>query len=161
MAITAALAIGGALFSALGSYQSSKAASDRLDQQAGLFGMNSAISRWNADISRAQGLDNARLIRRESEFRIGTLSDKFTSSGLALSGTPLLSIQESAREDELAAQKAEHEGELRATGFINQSNVQNLQANIASSEAAATARSGRTAAFGSLLKIGASLGGKK
>lgn len=157
MALGTILAIGGAALGAMGGIQQARAESDRLRTQGILAARNSEISRVNARLARAQALENARLIRRESEFRIGSLSDRYTASGVALSGTPLLAIQEATKEDELAAQRAELEGEIQATNFINQSNAQDLQSLAFSRSAESVSRSAALSSLGKVAKIGSSL----
>jgi hypothetical protein len=157
MALGTILLVGGSALGAYGRSQQARAESDRLNTQGILAARNSEVSRLNAKLARAQALENARLIRRESEFRIGSLSDRYTASGVALSGTPLLAIQEATKEDELAAQRAELEGEIQATNFINQSNAQDLQSLAFTSSAKAVTRSALFSSLGQAAKTGSSL----
>jgi hypothetical protein len=159
MSIGAILGVAGSALGAMGKISAGRAEAERLSAEGNLLAINSIFSKTNAKLARIQGVENARLIRRESNFRIGSLSDRFTGSGIALSGTPLLSIQEATFEDEIAAQKAQFAGELEATGFINQANIQRLQAEQRAKQAKATTKSSLFSAAAGTLKTAGSLGG--
>lgn len=135
------------------SLEQSRSDSKTIKARGMLLGLDSKISRNNADIAIAQAAENARLIRRESRSRLSDAKDKFARSGIALTGSPLVQLEDAARENEIAAQREIQAGEIQATSFINQANVQDFQKRMAEREAVMVRRQGTMSAIGGAVSV--------
>lgn len=109
MGMTAMVA-GSVAGSAISSYQQFRAGQIEKkvsDQQAGLL---------EGDAVRAteSAAEDARILRKRGRIVMGQQAAGYSASGVTLSGSPLLVMQETKAESELDAMKAEYGGQLQA-----------------------------------------------
>ena len=109
MGMTAMVAgsVAGSVISSYQQYRAGQIEKKVSDQQAGIL---------EGDASRAieSGQEDARIFRMRGRMAGGSQAQGFAASGVKLSGSPLLVLEETKRESELDAMKAEYGGQLQA-----------------------------------------------
>lgn len=104
---------------------------------------NAAVARNNAIAARQQAAANAQAQDREARRRIGAARAGYGASGVALEGSPLDIIEQSAMEAELDRQNILYAGDLKAQGFENTAELERSR--------------GKNAMTGAIFKAGSSL----
>jgi hypothetical protein len=104
---------------------------------------NAAVARNNAIAARQQAAANAEAQGREARRRIGSARAGYGASGVALEGSPLDIIEQSALEAELDRQNILYAGDLKASGFESTATLEESR--------------GKSAMTGSIFKAGSSL----
>ena len=108
--MAAALPIIGMAFSAIGAL-SSGAAQNRAANY------NAAAAERNATVSRQAAAADAALIGRRSRQQIGAARAAYGAAGVAIEGSPLDVLEQSAAEAEMDKLNISYKGELQAMGY--------------------------------------------
>jgi hypothetical protein len=148
------LAVGGMAAGALGSYESGQGAEEAYRAQADAYRRKADLSRLEKNEAARMTDYRVRLIEEEGAEVLGAIEAETGQSGLALTGTPLASLVDSARRIELAAALEKRAGAVTATRWD-----QEIAANLAGATTGETAaryaeRAGTLGIFENLLKIG-------
>jgi ribosomal protein L9 len=126
--------------------------------QAAQMANNAQVQAANARNARlAAGVEEDRQ-RRANRINQGREAAVAAESGALLSGTALDVAEQNAEEDELDALLIRYQGELRATGFMNQANTQRANSRIMRSNASQSMVGGVIGAGSSLLTGAAKYG---
>lgn len=118
-------AVLGSGISAFQSYRAGQIEKQVSNQQADLLDQNAALQLESSK-------EDARMIRRAGLKTVGTQAATYAASGVRLTGSPLLVMQESKNESELDAMKTEFGGQLQAMNLKNEAS----QRRFAGSQAA-------------------------
>lgn len=137
----AAAMVGGGAVSAYGQLYQGEASAAAAE-------FNAQIAEQNAIDSIARAKEEERRHRVMARKQIGDMRASFGASGVAMEGSPLEVMQESAANAELDALSIRHEGEARATAFRNEARLARF-----GGQTARTA--GQIGAVSSLLMAGA------
>jgi hypothetical protein len=127
----------GTMMQAFGQVQAGKAA-----QQAGDF--NAGVDRNQAVAARGRAAFEARKQRDMTRKLLATQRAKFGVAGVGFEGSPLLVMEETAKEAELDARAIEYGGEMEAVGLESRALLSEWEGRTAKKAA-------RTQAFTSLL----------
>jgi hypothetical protein len=119
--VAAALPLIIAGVSAAGAIQSAIASSN-----AAKF--NASIANRNAQLATLNAQEQERRQRRLGRKRLGALRANIGASGVALTGTPLDLLADSAAQEELDALTIRHQGKLKSTSLNLQSGLLKTQA---------------------------------
>lgn len=104
-----AIAVVGAVTTAVGTFQAAQASADAADFDAD-------VADRNAQLARNQAAADADDSRRDARRRIATIRNQYGSTGFSLAGSPLDVLEDQATEFELDAQRILFTGEVRAIG---------------------------------------------
>lgn len=104
-------------------------------QQKNAADYNAAVANNNAIAARQQAAANAQAQARESRRRIGTARAGYGASGVALEGSPLDIIEQSAMEAELDRQNILYAGDLKAQGYESTATLERSKGKNAMSSA--------------------------
>lgn len=138
-----ALKVVGGVVSAISSMRQASAAKDAAE-------FNAAVNRNNAITARQQAEADAKEQERDKRLRAGANRASLGGSGVSVEGSPLDVLGDIAAEEELDRLKILHNGELRATGFENNAQLDTMRAN---------SQSGVGGAASSILGVAGGLGG--
>ena len=119
----------GSIVSTIGQIQQSSAASQAAEY-------NAAVARNNALAARQQAAANADALERKSRNVIGSSRMNYAASGVSLEGSPLDVLEEQAMMAELDRQNTIYSGELKAIGFQNEAQIEDMRAKNARSAGA-------------------------
>jgi hypothetical protein len=122
--ITAAAAAAGTALSVMGQIQAGKA-------QKGMAEYNAAVDRNNAIAARQSAKYDADRMRDNTRKLLAMQRAKYGMSGGGFSGTPLLVMEQTAKEAEMDAQAVEYGGELKATGYESQATMSEYEGRVA------------------------------
>ena len=121
----AALAVGGMAMQAIGSIGEGNAEYEA--QQ-----LNARNSLYNARLAREQAQDDARRQRISADKQLGDMRSSYAASGVVSSqGSALDVLQESAAAAELDNLMIKHQGEMRARGYEQESQVAQMRGRAA------------------------------
>lgn len=118
-------------------------------QQKAAAKYNAKVAENQAIAARQQASANAKMQRRSSEKKIGSMQAAYAASGVSIEGSALDVLEESARNAEMDRQNIIYGGELRAIGSEGTAQLERYQGKNAMT-------SGYLSAAGSLFKAGAS-----
>ena len=107
-----AISLAGTAVSVIGAISQSRTAS-----QSSKY--NAEIANQNAVASRQQAAANAEAADKEARKRLGAIEANVGASGIAMEGSPLDILKESARTAEMDRLNIIYGGEVRATGYGN------------------------------------------
>ena len=138
-----ALKVVGGVVSAISSMRQAAAQKDAAE-------FNAAVNRNNAIAARQQAEADAKEQERDKRLRAGANRASLGGSGVSIEGSPLDVLGDIAAEEELDRLKIVHNGELRATGFENNAQLDTMRAK---------SQSGIGGAASSILGVAGSLGG--
>lgn len=137
------------LGSGVSAYQSYKAG--QIEQQ--VSNQQADLLDQNAKLQLEASNEDARMIRRTGLKTIGTQAATYAASGVRLTGSPLLVMQESKNQSELDAMKTEFGGNLQAVNLKNEANMRRYagsqSANAGMMNALSTLLTGGLNAYGS------------
>lgn len=121
----------GGVGSIVSGMSAASAAQAQADAQARAYEYNAAVSRNNAIAARQAALAEAQQQDRLNSARLGKLTTQIIKQGVALEGTPLLILDEEFEQGELESKKKIYTGEIQATNYQNDSNLQRFYASQA------------------------------
>lgn len=125
------LEIVGALMTVGSTVMSAMAASQQADAQKKAADYNRAIEERNAKILRQQAESDMEDKRTKNNEQLGAMRAAYGASGLAMSGTPLDVLADSATTGEYDAQKIKYKGDLQALGHSDKANLYAMEADSA------------------------------
>lgn len=147
MVIMAVVAVVSAAASAAASLHAAK-------QQEKIGEYNAKISENNAISVRQQATFEADKQRENTRKLLAIQRAGFAKSGVGLGGSPLLVMEQTARDAELDAQTIEYGGEVKAAGYQSSAGLSLMESSAAASasrwKAGTTLLSGAAKAYGSL-----------
>jgi hypothetical protein len=148
------LGVTGLAVGALGAYESGQGSAEAYRAQADAYRRKAGLSRLEKREAARMTDYRVRLIEEEGAEVLGAIEAETGQSGLALTGTPLASLVDSARRIELAAALEKRAGAVTATRWD-----QEIAANLAGATTGETAagyaqRSGTYGVFENLLRVG-------
>lgn len=91
---------------------------------AGAAKYNATMAKANASAARYQAAEEEKRLRVASRKQIGAMRAAYGASGVAMTGSPLDVLEESAYTAELDALNIRHAGELRALGLNAEAKLQ-------------------------------------
>jgi hypothetical protein len=152
--IGAYAALAGAGIAAYGMYESGQGQAEAARASAAAYRQKARLSRLEKREAAALTDYRVRLIHEEGAEVLGAIEAETAKSGLALTGTPLASLVDTARQVELAAAVEKRAGRVTARRW-----EQEIEANESGSTTGQTAagyaeRAGVYGALGELLSIG-------
>ncbi len=127
-AILSAVSVGAQLFT---SSQQASAASQAGQAQANASYYNAAVQRNNAIAAQQAAAFNAKQQRKINLAREAKLEAGLLHSGVLLEGTPLLLLEDAAKEGGLEEAKIIHTGEVQASGAQAQAGLDTFSARSA------------------------------
>lgn len=102
---------------------------------------NAAIADRNAGIARQQAEQDAQAQQRQARLQQGAAVAAYGKSGVAIEGSPLDVLEQSASLAELDRQTILYRGELRAMGYADDANLSQFQGKAAMQQARSSAAS--------------------
>jgi hypothetical protein len=88
---------------------------------------NAAVARNNASAVMQAAIANKADQDKQNRAMLESVRSKYLASGVALSGTPLLVLSDTAAQGALSSARILHQGEVQAAGYENQANLQTWQ----------------------------------
>lgn len=150
MGVTAVIAAG-VVVSAVGQKQAADAQADALDAQGRTAEYNAEISKINAENARLSSTATQLQLRREQRQFLGTQRAFAAQSGVGVGGSNRDVIEQSKGLAELDALNIAYEGELKAHGYLTQSNVDSLTASMYHGQAGGVSGAGTLSAVGTVI----------
>lgn len=92
---------------------------------------NAAVAERNAKIARQQAAAEEERSRLDAMRKLGSIRAGYGASGVAMEGTPLKVLEDSAMEAELDALTIRYNGELKAMGFESDAALERKRASSA------------------------------
>jgi hypothetical protein len=120
MGVPAGLMVGGAIISAYGQLYSGQAA-----KQAGEY--NAAMSERNAMLARQKAAEDERVFRTQTRRKMGEMRAAIGASGVTTEGSPFEVLEDSAAQAEMDALRIRYSGEMQATNFMADAQLQRYQ----------------------------------
>lgn len=108
-----ALTIGSTIFSATGAMSAANAQASASEYNAAVANRNAMVADQNRKLSIQQSRIDAEDKRRANRRVMASIRAQYGASGLALSGSPLDVLEDTAAEQELDAKRIEYEGRAR------------------------------------------------
>lgn len=140
----------GYVLMAVGAAASFSSAMNRADSAKSTAEYNANIARSNAAATRQQGDANAAAQQRKARLAIGQARAGFGASGVALEGSPIDVLEQSAASAELDRQNILYGSETRARAYETQAGMELWQGEQQASQA-------KSAAWAGLFKAGGSM----
>lgn len=97
------------------------------NEQRAILDQNAAMTRRSADVARAAGKEDARQIRYAAYKTAGQQRGAYGKAGLALSGSLLDVMADTAAQYEMDEKKALYNAELQAQGLLYEANMMESQ----------------------------------
>lgn len=97
---------------------------------------NAALADQNAVLTRQAAAENARRLRVQTTKQLGSIRARYGASGVALSGSALDVLEESAAAAELDRLTVIHEGDVKAIAFDNEAQLNRMKSGSARKNAA-------------------------
>lgn len=95
---------------------------------------NAKMAEYQAQREREAAAANAAAYRKEADRRLATMRASYLASGVSdTSGTPLLTLMESAQESAREEVRIKRTGEMASWGLLNESNLQRMSGKSAAS----------------------------
>lgn len=146
------LEIIGALMAVGSTVTGMMAAQQQADAQKKAADYNRQVEERNATIVRQQAASDMEDKQRSNRQTLGAMRAAYGASGLAMAGSPLDVLQDSAETGEYDAQKIKYKGDLQALGHEDKAALYKMEADNAEA-------SGSIGVLGALFKGGSSLMG--
>lgn len=143
-----AVAVAGAGVSAMGAKNQAKAQSD-----AALY--NAKLAEQNATAARQQAGADASAQQRDARRQLGAMRANSGASGVTLEGSPLDVLESSAASAKLDELNIRYKGEMAATGYGNQADLDRQSADVAVSQGKMNAASSVLTGVGQAINMGA------
>lgn len=135
-----------------------EAAAAAANQNAQIAEYNRQVAERNKATALAEADAEARDVSRENRRTMASIRAAYGASGLALEGSPLDVMEDTALEQELDVAKTRYKGQLRAIGYQDEAANYKMKAELHRMEAASAARSSRISAVGALFSSLGSIG---
>jgi len=114
---------------------------------------NAELAARNAGLARSQASADMRDKERENRRYMGALRASFGASGLAFEGSALDLFEDQSAEAELAVRRIRYSGELRALGLMQESELQRMKADTATTAGYIGAASNVAAGAGTYFRL--------
>ena len=115
---------------AYGAYSQNQAASQQAKAQEQMADFNQKVAKSNAEIAVQQAGQQEESQRRDARKVLGQQRAALAESGIGLDGTGSDLYQQSATDAELDALNIRYNGDLQATGFKNNANLEGFKAKV-------------------------------
>jgi hypothetical protein len=146
---------------AIGAMQQANATANAADQNARIAEYNRSVAKRNASATLAATAQDMQDKQRQNARNLSSIRAAYGASGLALAGSPLDVLEDTALEQQLDVSKVGYKGELKAIGYKDEANNFAMKAELSRMEADSARAAGPISAigniFGSASKIGSTL----
>ena len=150
MAIGIVGSLVGGVVSAMGAAQTANANAAAARQNAEIAKYNQAVAQRNKNAALAQADAQAADQERTNARQLASIRSGYGASGLALEGSPLAVMEDTALEQELDVQKGKYKGQLTALGYEDEAANYKLKETLYDNEAESASRAGGISVVGAI-----------
>lgn len=151
-------AIGSGVMGAMAARQQGEAAAAAAEQNARIQDYNKQVALRNRDTVLAQTEREAENKMRDNRRQLASVRAAYGASGLALSGSPLDVIEDSALEQSLDVATMRYKGKVQAAGYTDEAENFNLKSRLYRMESANASKAGKISAIASYFGAASSVG---
>lgn len=135
VAVTAGTAIIGGIFGAMGAQKEGEAKEAAARTNAAIAGYNRDVALRNKGIVLSQTNADAIDANKELTRNLSTIRAAYGANGLALEGSPLDVINDTAQEKSLDVAKIRYKGDVQAAGYQDEANNYGMKQKLHQDEA--------------------------